>query len=103
MNNMVCLIGRITRDIELEKVEDKDIARITLAVQRHEKNEEGIYEIDFIDVVLNGMLATHTNEYCKRGDLICIKGKIQSTRMASGYTMEIVADKISFLASNKNN
>ena len=100
MNNMVCFIGRLTKDVELEKVEDKDFARITLAVQRNEKNNEGIYETDFIEISLYNMLATHTNEYCKKGDLIGIKGRIQTTKMASGYTMEIVADRISFLSSN---
>lgn len=100
MNNMVCFIGRLTKDVELEKVEDKDFARITLAVQRNEKNNEGIYETDFIEVSLYNMLAMHTNEYCKKGDLIGIKGRIQTTKMASGYTMEIVADRISFLSNN---
>jgi len=100
MNNMVCFIGRLTKDVELEKVEDKDFARITLAVQRNEKNNEGIYETDFIEVSLYNMLATHTNEYCKKGDLIGIKGRIQTTKMASGYTMEIVADRISLLSNN---
>lgn len=100
MNNMVCFIGRLTKDVELEKVEDKDFARITLAVQRNEKNNEGIYKTDFIEVSLYNMLATHTKKYCKKGDLIGIKGRIQTTKMASGYTMEIVADRISFLSNN---
>ena len=100
MNNMVCFIGRLTKDVELEKVEDRDFARITLAVQRNEKNNEDINETDFIEVSLYNMLATHTNEYCKKGDLIGIKGRIQTTKMASGYTMEIVADRISFLSNN---
>lgn len=100
MNNMVCFIGRLTKDVELEKIEDRDFAIITLAVQRNEKNDEGIYETDFIEVSLYNMLATHTNEYCKKGDLIGIKGRIQTTKMASGYTMEIVADRISFLSNN---
>lgn len=100
MNNIVCFIGRLTKDIELEKVEDKDFARITLAVQRNEKNDEDIYETDFIEISLYNMLATHTKEYCKKGDLIGIKGRIQTTKMASGYTMEIIADRISFLSNN---
>lgn len=49
MNNLVTLIGRLARNVETIE-ENKAI--ITLAVQRNYKNEEGIYEVDFIPCVL---------------------------------------------------
>ena len=46
MTNMVCLIGRLSTDIN-----EKD-SKMTLAVQSNIKNEEGIYDTYFIDVML---------------------------------------------------
>lgn len=102
MHNLVCLIGRLSQDVNLEKEGGKDVARLTLAVQRTFKNEDGVFEIDYIDIVLYNMLATHTSEYCKKGDLVGIKGRLESTQMASGSTLEVVVDKLSFLSSKAN-
>lgn len=102
MHNLVCLIGRLTQDVNLEKEGGKDIARPTLAVQRTFKNEDGVFETDYIDIVLYNTLATHTSEYCKKGDLVGIKGRLENTQMASGSILEVLVDKITFLASNAN-
>ena len=101
MHNMVCLIGRICDDVTIEKDGDKNIANITMAVQRSYKNEDGIYETDFIDVVLYNQLATHTADYCKKGDLVGVKGAIQNLMVGDTKKTFVIADKISFLASSK--
>lgn len=99
MHNMVCLIGRICDDVTIEKDGDKEVANITMAVQRAQKNDDGIYETDFIDVVLYNQLATHTAEYCRKGDLVGIKGMIQNLMVGDNKKTFVIADKISFLAS----
>ena len=99
MHNMAYLIGRLTNNVELEHEDDKDKARITLAVEREFKNEEGVYETDFIDVELYGEIATHTEKYCKKGDLVGIKGRIRNVNTEHGSTTVIVVDKITFLSS----
>lgn len=93
MHNYVTLIGRLTNDIEKEG----NNAYITLAVQRSYKNADGIYETDFVPVVLTGDIATSTVAYCKKGDLIGLKGRIQST----DNKLIIIAEKVSFLAAKK--
>jgi len=74
---------------------------LTLAVPRSYKNENGEYETDFIPVRLFGGVAENTCEYVKKSDLIGIKGRLQSTQMASGYVIELIAEKVTFLSSNK--
>ena len=95
MHNMVYLIGRLTKDVEIEE----NGATINIAVQRAFKNEEGIYETDFFDVKLMGQVATNTAEYCQKGDLVGIKGALRNGENG----IYVLTEKISFLASRKVN
>ncbi len=108
MHNIVYLIGRLVSDPELKKTDkEKDYSTITLAVQRSFKNSDGIYETDFIKCILWNGIAQNTHEYCKKGDLVGIKGRIQvrsyEENNETKYITEIIVDKISFLASKKVN
>ena len=108
MLNQIILVGRLARDIELEKVgEDKKVCKLTLAVPRSFKNAEGVYETDFIPITLFDNVATNTCEYCHKGDIIGIKGRVQSKNYpredGSEYQiMEIIAEKVTFLSSRKS-
>lgn len=98
MNNFI-LVGRIVKDVKLKK-EKEGIkwCTVVLAVTRPFKNYEGLYDTDFIDVILKNELATNTMEYCKKGDMIAIRGRIEKL---SNNNMKLVADKLSFLSNNK--
>ena len=89
MMNEVVLVGRLTKDPEVVTTENnKKRALITLAVPRKFKNVDGIYETDFIRIVLWNVIALNTKEYCKSGDLLGVKGRIQdrkSTRLNSSH------------------
>ena len=108
MHNMVCLIGRLTEDPTSKVLEDeKEMLTINLAVQRSFKNEDGLYDVDYIRCVLWNALAEHTCEYCKKGDLVGIKGRIQNRSYEDEegnikYITEIMVDRITFLASAKH-
>lgn len=91
MTNMVCLIGRLSTDIN-----EKD-STMTLAVQSNIKNEEGVYDTYFIDVLLYGQMLKNTLEYVKKGDLVGVKGRLKT----ENDELIVVADKISFLSSKK--
>lgn len=97
MMNQSILIGRICNDIQIQKEGNKEFAIITLAVQRTYKNEDGEYDTDFIDAVLAGGVATHTAEYCQKGDLIGIKGRLEGSHTG----VRLMADKVTFLSSKK--
>ena len=95
MINQVMLVGRIANDIN----EEDNI--ITVAITRSFKNENGEYETDFIDVEIRGTIAKTTTEYCKKGDIIGVKGSIRSEIIDNVKKMILVADRITFLSSKR--
>ena len=56
---------------------NKKRTHITVAVPRSYKNIEGVYETDFIRCTLWNAVASSTSEYCHKGDIVGIKGRIQ--------------------------
>lgn len=107
MLNQVVLVGRLTSDPELIETESgKKVTSITLAVQRTFKNSDGIYEADFIRCSLWNAIASNTTEYCHKGDVVGIKGRIQVSSYDDKegnrkYVTEVIAEKVTFLASKK--
>lgn len=96
MNNVSMLIGRLVSDPQINKNENgRKVVNITLAVPRSFKNVDGIYETDFIPCILWAGIAETTVEYCRKGDLIAVRGRLQST----DNKIEIIAEKITFLAN----
>jgi len=93
MLNQLVLVGRLTETPTLEN----ETSTIILAVQRPYKNENGEYETDFIKCTLIGNVASNTTEYCRKGDMIGVKGRLQSR----DGQLEVVADKVTFLATKK--
>ena len=81
MHNVVYLIGRLTEDPTLKNIGDeKDMLTINLAVQRSYKNENGLYETDFIRCILWNGIAKSTSDYCHKGDLVGVKGRLQTRK-----------------------
>lgn len=107
MLNQVVIAGRLTSDPVVEETENgKKVSSITVAVPRSYKNVDGTYDTDFIRCTLWGGIAENTCEYCKKGDIVGVKGRIQTSSYETEdgnkkYAMEVVAEKISFLSSKK--
>lgn len=104
--NQTVIVGRIVRDPELRETETGNkITNITLAVPRSFKNVNGEYETDFISCVLWKGVAENVVEYCKKGDLVGVKGHIQTRNIETDdskrQVMEVVAEKVTFLSSKK--
>ena len=103
MLNQVVLVGRLVRNPELRMTEsNKNVTTITLAIPRSFKNMNGEYDTDFIDCILWENTAKSTVEYCKKGDIIGIKGRLQSRiveKEEKQYLMELIAEKVTFLSS----
>ena len=107
MLNQVVLVGRLVREPELGKTENnKSVLRITLAVPRSFKNANGEYDTDFIDCVLWDVVAKNTTDYCTKGDILGVKGRIE-TRMVEKedktrkYYQQVIAEKVTFLSNKK--
>ena len=107
MLNQVVLVGRLTDDLEVTTTENnKKVTTMILAVQRSFKNSEGIYEADFIKCTLWNSIASSTAEYCKKGDIVGIKGRLQVTSYEDKdgkreYSTEVIAEKVTFLSSKQ--
>ena len=103
MLNQSIIVGRIVRDPEIRETEDGiKVTDVTLAVQRPYKNKEGEYETDFITCVLWKGVAETTSEYCKKGDLIGVRGRLQTTRDKDDKVeISLVAERVTFLSSKK--
>ena len=101
MLNQIVLVGRLVSNIGLKEREEGKYANITLAVPRAFKNAEGEYETDFIPVVIFGGIAENTANFCNKGDLIGVKGRVESINKENVYSIQIIAEKITFLSSTK--
>lgn len=106
MLNQIVLVGRLTRDISVYKSEKgKKVATISLAIPRSFKNMEGNYDTDFIDCVAFENIAENAAEYCGKGDIVGVKGRVQSRILEKEnekvYLMEIIAEKVTFLTSKE--
>lgn len=106
LNNTV-IVGRLVKDPELRETENgKKVTSVILAVPRTFKNINGEYDTDFIPCVLWKGIAENTAEYCKKGDLIGIKGRIQTRDVeledeTHKKYVEVIAEKVTFLSNKK--
>ncbi len=106
--NQVILVGRLTADPSInDLVDGKKVTSVVIAVQRPFKNTDGLYETDFIRCVLWNSMATNTVEYCKKGDIVAIKGRLQNNNYETSEgvkksNLEVIAEKITFVASKKD-
>lgn len=101
MLNQTIIVGRLVQDPKTKELENNNFCVATLAIPRSYKNNEGIYETDLVPVVLYKGIAENTSLYCKKGDIIGVKGRLQ-TRTENGQNIvEVVAEKVSFLSSNQ--
>lgn len=96
----------MTKDPVYRELNDgKKVTDITLAVQRGYKNYEGTYDTDFFPVTIWDQLATITNEYTYKGQMLLVKGRIvpkkEKDTLESGVVVQnfsIQADKVVFLS-----
>ena len=107
--NIVTLIGRLTRDVELSYVPNTGTAKadFALAVPRDFKNKDGEKEVDFIPVEFMGKKAENIAKYIEKGSLVAIQGNLRIDRYTDKqdnkktYT-KVWGNNIQFL-DNKNN
>ena len=105
MLNQVVLVGRLTSDLEAKELEDgKKVTNMTLAIPRSFKNADGEYETDFVECTLRNNIAENTAEYCKKGDIVGVKGRLQTNNYekedgSKVFKLDVVAEKVTFLSS----
>ena len=85
LNQLVC-VGRI---VEINE------ETIKIAVTRNYKNENREYETDFISCKIFKNIAKNVNEFCEKGDLVGIKGRLETF----DSKLIVIAEKVTFLSS----
>lgn len=107
MLNRVTLVGRLTKDVELRRTGNgKAVANFTVAVNRNFKTGDG-QEADFLNIVAWGKVAENTEQYCSKGSLVSVDGRLQSRTYENNqgqkvYVTEVVADSIQFIDTRRN-
>ena len=108
MINNVTLVGRLTRDPEL-KYTSSNIAITTfkLAVNRNFKGANGEREAEFINCMIWRKQAELFAEWCKKGNLVGITGRIQTRSYDNQqgqrvYVTEVVAETFQSLEKRDN-
>lgn len=105
MINNVTLVGRLTAAPDLRKTPSNVSAlQGTLAVNRNFKNQNGEREADFINFQAWRGTADIIAEYCGKGSLIGITGRIQTRNYENQqgqrvYVTEVVAENFQMLES----
>jgi len=107
--NQVVLIGRLTRDPELDYVgseKDRAMCKFTLAVDRGKRKGEDL-GADFIPVVCWNSTAEICGQYLAKGRQVAVRGRI-SVNVSEGddgsrkYFTNVVADQVEFLGNGGN-
>lgn len=100
MLNQIVMVGRLLDKPEIKELENgKKVTNLTLVVSRNYKNKNGEYEKDFIDCVLWNGIAESTKEYCNKGDIVGVKGRIETTIINEVKYTNVIAEKVTFLSS----
>lgn len=105
--NKVILIGRLTRDVEM----NNGVGKYSLAVDRRFK-KEGEPTADFINCTVFGKSAEFAQTYFKKGTKIAVVGRIQTGSYTNKdgvrvYTTDVIVEEQEFTeskaASNNTN
>lgn len=104
MYNKVILIGRLTATPEMVKTpNDKSVTRVTLAINRRFKRQDGEREADFINIVVWGRLAETLASYGSKGSLITVDGELRTRKYEKDgkkhYITEVLASSFQLLES----
>ena len=108
MINQVTLVGRLTKDPDLRITQEGiSVTNVTVAVNRPFRNQHGEIGADFVQCTLWKRTAENTAQYCRKGSLVGIAGRIQTRYYDNQegkrvYVTEVVAETVKFLDSKRS-
>lgn len=104
MVNHVTLVGRVVFEPELKKIDSgESVTTVMLALKRHYKNNEThTYDSDFIRITLWRGIAENAVQYCKKGSIIGVRGRLAQKTFHYGEEKtfnypEVIAERLSFI------
>ena len=107
MLNNVILMGRLTADPELKQTPNGvAVLSFSLAVDRDYTQQRQERQADFINIVAWRNTAEFINKYFVKGQMIALKGSIQTRNYEDKNgnkrtAFEVVADKVYFCGSKE--
>lgn len=105
--NMVALIGRLTKDIELQKTQSgKSVCKFQLANNRMKADQNGV-DCDFISCVAWNNCAEVLAQYTHKGSKICAQGEIRTRQWdaqdgSRRYATDVNVFSVQLLDPNPN-
>jgi single-strand DNA-binding protein len=107
MANKFIGLGRLTADPIYKTTETgTSITSFTIAIRRNFKNKNNEYDSDFLNCVSYKNTADFINKYFKKGDMICVEGRVQVRNYDDKdgnkkYVTEIVVESAEFVGPKK--
>lgn len=114
MLNIVTLVGIIVEDPILKEFESGTKGTfLTLRIAKPFRSMDRNYESEFIRCVLWEGIAQSTCEYCVKGDVVGIRGRIATRTQEVVFncentqhkkkinTIEIIGERVSFISTSK--
>lgn len=105
MINNVCLVGRLTRPVDLRYTSNGTaFGSFSLAIDRTYKNQAGENETDFINCVIWRNSAVNLSNFTKKGSLLGVEGRLQTRNYENHegkkvYITEVLVENFSLLES----
>lgn len=102
MINNIILVGSIANDVTLKHINEFDVVNLVLKVQRNFRDmDSNEYKNDFIPVTFWNVYAQNIAQYCAKGDIVGVKGRLVRRAQVIGektvYTSEVVGERIIFI------
>lgn len=105
MINNVCLVGRLTRPVDLRYTSNGTaFGSFSLAIDRTYKNQVGEKETDYINCVIWRKPAVNLSNFTSKGSLLGVEGRIQTRNYENKdgqkvYVTEVLVENFSLLES----
>ncbi len=109
MVNSVTVSGRLTRDPELRRTNTgRAVSSFTLAFNNRTKDEQGNYTSSFVTCTAWGTTAEFIANYAKKGNLICVEGRLQERKYtrndgSNASVVEIIVNNVEFMSGSRSN
>lgn len=86
--NQICLVGKVLQ------LPTEECNNIVIKVTSNIKKDNGEYRSDSISCKLSTSLINATKQYCKIGDVVGIKGRIE----VNNNENQVVCDRLTYLS-----
>mgnify|MGYP000862270792 CR=1 FL=1 len=106
--NSVSLVGRTVREPDIRSTQSgKQVAMVTIAVDRNFKSANGDRETDFIPLVIWGKLSEVVDKYVTKGKQIGVTGRLQVRNYEDKdgkrvYITEVIVNDLQLLGSRQD-